>query len=1194
MQKMRVGAIALAAAVSVAAWARPVVAQPSRFTLGPAALELIAASQREKAARTPAERKIDSQLLQEMARREGRTSAGRLAGADEITLAQDAAGRLIVDIMTTEAGAAALQADVARRGGEVLSAIASAASASRISPVSPGSPASPRSPASAGARASAAARSATLRASVSLDRLRDIAARPDVIFIAPGREPKTHRRATSAISATSATSAASATSNTATTGSATATAATGAPARLAHGGPTTDAFSPINTGQGSKTTEGDATHLAYLARLLYGVDGTGIKIGVLSDGVNGLSSSQSRGDLGPVTVLPGQGGHGGEGTALLEIIHDLAPGAQLYFATAFGGTAQYGQNIRDLRAAGCDIIIDDASYFEESAFQDGQSAHAWTTSNGGLVTQAVNHVTASGAIYFSSAGNDGNVAYGTGAVWEGDFLDGGADPGGTPGHFHDFGGGWLGNYVWDSDERLTLKWADPLGGSANDYDLFLFNADATAILSSSTNIQDGTQDPYESVSGRSDAYLVIWKSNDAAPRFLNLSAHRGRLNIVTNGQIHGHAAAAQAIAVAATPVAAPRDTGTPGPYPNPFTTANTVESFTSDGPRRMFFQADGTPYTPGNFSSTGGIVRQTPVITAADGVSVTGFSFITGPFYGTSAAVPHAAAIAALVMQSRPGITPAEVRAALIASAIDIEAPGVDVNSGAGIVMAPAAIAAAGGVPSAVIEVDSFTATDNPGDGDGFIVGGEGAALAVALTNLASITATNVTATLSTSSPYVKVMEPAMRSYGTIAAGAVVNGSGANGATPWAFTVASDAPCGLTIDFVLTVSFTSSGPITSRVIHLAVPIGTTIDINGTLGSPVSSAPSFTATTGIQTGRIAGISFGDSPTCARPRSYPGIDSTASLHFDAYTFPVCGAPAVSSCTPITLDGVNVVPMRAAAFAPAFNPASLEENYLGDSGTSAIRQNFSVDTHSNGPLVVTVYEAVANVGVGTSYHLRLTGMCGSCVRNGVPTATARNMTVQADASGMAAASIDNGSSDPDGDPLTITQSPAGPYPVGVTTVLLTVTDPKGATSQATAAVTVLPIVITPPAPTAIYLLGEGATGGFFDEDVLIANPNPLALVVTLTFFKEDGTTVTETRTIDRESHLRIAVDDVQGLEATAASVQVSAAGGYPLIVERSMFWDEGRHYAGHTAPAVSAPAMPGSSRKVRKASSIRMSSS
>ena len=74
----------------------------------------------------------------------------------------------------------------------------------------------------------------------------------------------------------------------------------------------------------------------------------------LIDGVDGLAMSQGTGDLGAVTVLPGQAGNGngGEGTAMLEIIHDLAPGAQLYFATAFNGLTGFAQNIRDLRAAG--------------------------------------------------------------------------------------------------------------------------------------------------------------------------------------------------------------------------------------------------------------------------------------------------------------------------------------------------------------------------------------------------------------------------------------------------------------------------------------------------------------------------------------------------------------------------------------------------------------------------------------------------------------------------------------------------------------------------------------------------------------------------------------------------------------------------------------------------------------------------
>src|SRR5438128_5917051 len=156
------------------------------------------------------------------------------------------------------------------------------------------------------------------------------------------------------------------------------------------------------TGQGSKTTEGDATHRAAAARALYYADGSGVKIGVLSDGVTNLAASQGLGDLGPVTVLPGQSGSGDEGTAMLEIINDLAPGAQLYFATAFTSLTSFAQNIRDLRSAGCDIIVDDVSYFVETPFQDGQAPAVASTTNAGVVIQAVKDVTAAGPLYFSS------------------------------------------------------------------------------------------------------------------------------------------------------------------------------------------------------------------------------------------------------------------------------------------------------------------------------------------------------------------------------------------------------------------------------------------------------------------------------------------------------------------------------------------------------------------------------------------------------------------------------------------------------------------------------------------------------------------------------------------------------------------------------------------------------------------------
>ena len=121
----------------------------------------------------------------------------------------------------------------------------------------------------------------------------------------------------------------------------------------------------------------------------------------------------------------------------------------------------------------------------------------------------------------------------------------------------------------------------------------------------------------------------------------------------------------------------------------------------------MFYEANGTPITPGNVSSTGGEVRNKPEITAADGVqtSVTGFN----PFFGTSAAAPHAAAIAALVLSGNPGLPPAEVRDALINTAIDIETPGRDNFTGSGVILADKVLAYTGASPQPLARVEQPT-----------------------------------------------------------------------------------------------------------------------------------------------------------------------------------------------------------------------------------------------------------------------------------------------------------------------------------------------------------------------------------------------------------------------------------------------------------------------------------------------------
>ncbi len=438
---------------------------------------------------------------------------------------------------------------------------------------------------------------------------------------------------------------------------------------------------------GSRLSQGDAKHKANIARALYGVSGANVKIGVLSDGVTHLADSQALGDLGPVTVLPGQAGRGDEGTAMLEVIHDLAPNAQLYFATAFSSMASFAQNIRDLRSAGCDIILDDVAYFAESPFQDGQTTTSPT--NGGILIQAVKDVAAGGALYFSAAGNSGNKNDGTSGTWEGDFVDGGVAGslfGPDAGSLHNFGGQTYNVITASTSNLITLQWADPLGGSSNDYDLFRLDSTGTTILDSSTDPQTGTQDPYESVSGGSANQRIVIVKYSGAGRFLHLATNEGRLSIATDGEIHGHAAtsAPTSFAVAATSA---QVNGS-----NAFTTNSVVETFSSDGPRRIFFQANGAAITPGNLSASGGQVLQKPDLTAADAVSVSGVGGFPTTFAGTSAAAPHAAAIAALIKSRKPGLSATLIRSAMTATAIDIEAAGVDRDAGYGIVMADAAI----------------------------------------------------------------------------------------------------------------------------------------------------------------------------------------------------------------------------------------------------------------------------------------------------------------------------------------------------------------------------------------------------------------------------------------------------------------------------------------------------------------------
>ena len=528
------------------------------------------------------------------------------------------------------------------------------------------------------------------------------------------------------------------------------------------------------TNTGSVSSQGDRTHQAIDARAMFGTTGAGIRIGVLSDGVASLGNSQSSGNLGAVTVLTP--GFGDEGTAMLEIVADLAPGAQLFFSTAGGGAAAFAQHIRDLRNAGCDIIVDDVFYYVESAFQDGQVGTSQT--NGGIVIQAVKDVAASGALYFSSAGNSGRLSAGTSGTWEGDFADGGLASGPIvgAGRLHNFGSTTFDTIVASGNKINTLYWADPLGGSANDYDLYLLSADGQTVLDAGTNAQVGSQDPFEFVGPGFAGQRLVIVLYAGSPRYVHLSTNGGVLSTATAGQIHGHAAttAANTFGVAATPAC--NGFGSNGPCTSPFTANSLTETFSSDGPRRIFFTQTGGAITPGNFTATGGLLLAKPDITAADGVSTSVPGFTT--FFGTSAAAPHAAAIAALVKGRNPSQTASQVTSALTSTAIDLHSPGWDRDSGYGIVMAFQAALLAGPPPAptglSVVRTgpDSATATWN---------GVTGASSYILKYSLAAGAAKSVVATVTGTTATVTGLVRGQAYYFVVAA---VNGAGTSPDSP--------------------------------------------------------------------------------------------------------------------------------------------------------------------------------------------------------------------------------------------------------------------------------------------------------------------------------------------------------------------------------------------------------------------------
>jgi hypothetical protein len=267
--------------------------------------------------------------------------------------------------------------------------------------------------------------------------------------------------------------------------------------------------------QGTVVSQGDVAQGSDDARAATGLDGTGVTVGVLSDsyqcnppafvpGAPTTTAAQDAvsGDVPPTVQVLEDGScpSTDEGRAMVQLVHDVAPGADQKFHTAFNGVIDFANGILQLQAAGAKVIVDDVIYYAENMFSDG------------ILAQAADRAVTRGAAYFSSAGNDARLSYESAWREVAVATNGGGNVNGNGAPFvlraHDFDPGAgtdtlqlirvtpvngqavvLFSFQWDQPFLSSTTYAhltDPTAtsqprGATGDLDLLIYNANGTLV-----------------------------------------------------------------------------------------------------------------------------------------------------------------------------------------------------------------------------------------------------------------------------------------------------------------------------------------------------------------------------------------------------------------------------------------------------------------------------------------------------------------------------------------------------------------------------------------------------------------------------------------------------------------------------------------------------------------------------------------
>ena len=440
---------------------------------------------------------------------------------------------------------------------------------------------------------------------------------------------------------------------------------------------------------GFLTSQGDKAQRSDKARERFGIDGSNVKVGVLSDSFNvlgGYADDIASGDLPRgVEVLKEFTDGTDEGRAMLQIIHDIAPGAALAFRTTRFGDVDYAKGIKELARAGARVIIDDVLDITEPFFQDG------------IIAQAVNKVTKSGRVsYFSSAGNYFAQSYQSeyrpstviGSYQLHDF-----DPGPNVDIFQDV------SLLSGESFKPVFQWDEPFAsasttgaGAENDLDIFIFseptfNFDFLVARSAESNVGGDALESITFEAPRDDTYYVVLGKylpkggpNPSLVKYIDFSpftlekSSRQLAEYFGASTVFAQANSEGGLAVGAAAYFNTPEFGVNPPQPN---------YFTSLGGTPILFDTSGERLPEPIF-------RAQPGITAPDTVSTTVPNF--NPFTGTSASAPSAAAAAALLLDAVPNATNRDIYRALKRTAIDMVVEGFDRLTGAGLIQVDAAV----------------------------------------------------------------------------------------------------------------------------------------------------------------------------------------------------------------------------------------------------------------------------------------------------------------------------------------------------------------------------------------------------------------------------------------------------------------------------------------------------------------------